>query len=306
MAVIEVKSISKTFGDKKAVDDVSFEVERERIFGLLGPNGAGKTTTLRMINHILEPDAGSILIDSRLASPETQTLIGYLPEERGLYKKMKVGEQLIYLAQLKDLSYEEARHAVRYWLNRFNAGDWFDMEIGELSKGMTQKVQFIATIAHDPMIYIFDEPFTGLDPINSELLKEIILELREEDKTIIFSTHRMEQIEQLCDDICLMNEGQAILNGNLQDIKQSYGENTVLLEFTGSHEFLDELEGVRLNNRSANFAEIRLLDGTRDQDVLHAALQHVEVQRFERVEPSLTDIFISEVGEENINPKELK
>lgn len=305
MAVIEVERVSKTFGDKKAVDNISFDVEKGRIFGLLGPNGAGKTTTLRMINHILEPDLGRIRIDGRQASPYTQTLIGYLPEERGLYKKMKVGEQLIYLAQLKDLSYDEASKAVRYWLDRFNAGDWFDMEIGELSKGMTQKVQFIATIAHDPMIYIFDEPFTGLDPINSELLKEIILELHKDHKTIIFSTHRMEQIEQLCDDICLMNEGQAILKGNLQDIKQSYGENTVLLEFSGSPEFLNQLEGVRLNNRSTNFAEIRLLDGARDQDVLHTALQHVEVQRFERVEPSLTDIFISEVGEENINPKEL-
>ncbi len=306
MAIIDVKGVSKIFGSKRAVDEVSFDVEQGRIFGLLGPNGAGKTTTLRMINYILEPDEGEIVIDGMRAGPETQKIIGYLPEERGLYKKMKVGEQLIYLAQLKDMGYDEARKAIKYWLDRFNASDWFGMEVGELSKGMTQKVQFIATIAHNPKIYIFDEPFTGLDPINSELLKEIILELRNEGKTIIFSTHRMEQIEQLCDDICLINNGKAILDGNLRDIKRSYGENTVLIEFSGTDNFLDELEGVRINNRSTNFAEIRLLDGTRDQEVLRKAMEHVEIQRFERVEPSLTDIFISEVGEENINPKELQ
>jgi ABC-2 type transport system ATP-binding protein len=306
MAIIDVEGVTKTFGDKRAVDDVSFQVHKGRIFGLLGPNGAGKTTTLRMVNYILQPDLGSITIDGMTAGPETQKIIGYLPEERGLYKKMGVGEQLVYLAQLKGMDYGKARESINYWLDRFNASDWYNMEVSELSKGMTQKVQFIATIAHDPKIYIFDEPFTGLDPINSELLKEIIIELRESGKTIIFSTHRMEQIEQLCDEICLINKGKAVLNGELRDIKRSYGENTVLLEFNGPAGFLDELEDVRLNNRSTNFAEIRLLDGASDQDILRKAMDQVEIKRFERVEPSLTDIFISEVGEENVNPNQLQ
>ena len=305
MAVIEVNGINKSFGQTQAVNDVSFDVPAGRIFGLLGPNGAGKTTAIRMINHILIPDSGSIAINDIEASPETQKMIGYMPEERGLYKKMKVGEQLMYLSQLKGLTAAEADKAIKYWLDRFQAADWYNKEINELSKGMSQKVQFIATIAHDPDIYIFDEPFSGLDPINSEMLKEIVIELRDKGKTILFSTHRMEQVEQMCDEICLFNKGQAVLKGDLRDIKKKFGKNTINIEFQGSDKFLDELDGVRINNRSANFAEIRVMDNQDMQTILRSAMQETEIYKFERVEPSLTEIFISTVGEDNINPKEL-
>lgn len=305
MSVIDVRNISKTFGTTKAVDNVSFEVSEGKIFGLLGPNGAGKTTALRLINYILVPDSGSVTINGIQASPETQQMIGYMPEERGLYKKMKVGEQLLYLAQLKGMREGEARKAIRYWLDRFEASDWLDKKVEELSKGMSQKVQFIATIAHEPDIYIFDEPFSGLDPINSEMLREIVIELREKGKTILFSTHRMEQVEQMCDEICLFNNGRGVLQGNLREIKQSFGKNTVNIEFEGDASFLDRLEKVRINNRSTNFAEIRVLGDNRMQDILRTAMNHAEIHRFERIEPSLTEIFISTVGEDNINPKEL-
>jgi ABC-2 type transport system ATP-binding protein len=305
MGVITVSSISKRFEKTQAVDDVSFEVEQGRIFGLLGPNGAGKTTTIRIINNIIMADEGSVTIQGQPASPETQKLIGYMPEERGLYKKMKVGEQLMYLAQLKGLSKSEARTNIKHWLERFDALDWIGKEISELSKGMSQKIQFIATIAHDPDIYIYDEPFSGLDPINSETLREIIIELKQKGKTILFSTHRMEQVEQMCDDICLFNNGKAVLQGNLREIKQSFGKNTVLLEFEGDPQFLDNLDNVRINNRSNNFAELRLLDGFDAHELLKTAMEHTRIHRFEYVQPSLTEIFISTVGEKNINPKEL-
>ncbi|MGM0546245.1 MAG: ABC transporter ATP-binding protein [Bacteroidota bacterium] len=305
MAVIEVQNISKSFGDTLAVDDVSFHIPKGRIFGLLGPNGAGKTTAIRIINHIIIADSGSVTINGEPVSPKTQRMIGYMPEERGLYKKMKVGEQLIYLAQLKGLDRAEAEQTTQYWLDRFEATDWYDKKVGELSKGMSQKIQFIATIAHNPDIYIFDEPFSGLDPINSEMLKEIVIELRDNGNTILFSTHRMEQVEQMCDEICLFNKGKAVLNGNLREIKQRYGKNTINIEFEGDDSFLDELQDVRINNRSNNYAEIRVLDGQSMQDILQKAMQHAEIFKFERVEPSLTEIFISTVGEDNINPNEL-
>ena len=304
MAVIQVNNIKKTFGKNKAVNDVSFDVHKGRIFGLLGPNGAGKTTTIRMINHILVQDEGTITINGEAASPVTQKMIGYMPEERGLYKKMKVGEQLMYLTQLKGMGAKEAKQAIKYWLERFEAGDWLKKEVGELSKGMSQKIQFIATIAHDPDIYIFDEPFSGLDPINSEMLKEIIIELKGKGKTILFSTHRMEQVEQMCDDICLFNKGQAVLQGGLREVKASFGKNTVNLEFEGDGSFLDTLQNVRINNRSTNFAEIRILDDQPMQGILKTAMEHAEIHKFERVEPSLNEIFISTVGEDNLTKEE--
>lgn len=306
MAIIEVKNVRKHFGKTKAVNDVSFEVNKGRIFGLLGPNGAGKTTTIRMINYILSPDSGEITINGNVASPETQKVIGYMPEERGLYKKMKVFDQLMYLTQLKGMDSKKAQEAINYWLDRFDASDWKQKEISELSKGMSQKIQFIATIAHEPDIYIFDEPFSGLDPINSETLKEIIIELRDQGKTVLFSTHRMEQVEQMCDDICLFNQGQAVLTGNLREIKASFGKNTINLEFDGDGSFLDTLEDVRINNRSTNFAEIRVLNGQNMQDILKLAMDHAEIHKFERIEPSLTEIFISTVGEDNIKKAEIQ
>jgi len=304
MATIEVENLSKTFGKTVAVDNVSFDAHRGRIFGLLGPNGAGKTTTIRMINYIIPQDSGKITIQGVRVSPKTQKMIGYMPEERGLYKKMKVGEQLMYLAQLKGLDASTAKKQIRYWLERFNASDWHSKVVGELSKGMSQKIQFISTIVHDPEIYIFDEPFSGLDPINSELLKEIIIELREKGKTILFSTHRMEQVEQMCDDICLFNNGKVVLTGNLRSIKKEFGKNTVLLEFQGDGTFLDELDDIRINNRSTNFAEIRILNGLNHQEILKKAMERAEIHKFQLVEPSLNEIFISTVGEDNIKNKE--
>ena len=298
--VIDVQNVSKHFGKATAVNQVSFGVEKGQIFGLLGPNGAGKTTTIRMINHILNPDTGHISILGEAVSPKSQERIGYLPEERGLYKKMKVFDQLMYLAQLKGLSQTAAKTAIEFWLDRFEASSWKKKEVSELSKGMSQKIQFIATVAHDPEIYIFDEPFIGLDPINSEMLKEVILEEKKRGKTILFSTHRMEQVEQMCDDICLFNQGKAVLQGNLQSIKQSFGNNTVLLDFIGDSEFLNQLEGVRINNRSTNFAEIRLLEGASPQHILEIAMKHAEIQRFEIVQPSLQDIFISTVNDTKV------
>ncbi|MDZ7757120.1 ABC transporter ATP-binding protein [Rhodohalobacter sp.] len=297
---ISVQNVSKSFGETKAVDNVSFEAEKGRIFGLLGPNGAGKTTTIRMINYITLQDNGKIFINDLPVSPKTQKMIGYMPEERGLYKKMKVGEQLMYLAQLKGMNKADAREKITYWLKRFNAYDWHSKVVGELSKGMSQKIQFISTIVHNPEIYIFDEPFSGLDPINSELLKEIIIELKEKGNTILFSTHRMEQVEQMCDDICLFNNGKVVLTGNLRQIKKDYGKNTVLLEFQGDSSFLDELDDVRINNRSTNFAEIRILNGLNPQEILKKAMQNSEIHKFQLVEPSLNEIFISTVGEDNI------
>jgi ABC-2 type transport system ATP-binding protein len=303
MPIIEVQEILKRYGNFTAVNKVSFDIEEGRIFGVLGPNGAGKTTTIRMINFITVPDEGQVLIDGQPAGPDSQRRIGYLPEERGLYKKMKVGEQLRYLARLKGMSDHDARRSLQYWLERFQADSWVKKELGELSKGQQQKIQFISTIAHDPEICIFDEPFSGLDPINSELLREVILELNQKGKTILFATHRMEQVEQMCDDICLFNEGGLLLTGPLSDIKRSFGKNTVKIEFEGDGRFIDKLSGVRINNRSANFAEIRLLDGTSEQDILHEAIKYVSLTHFEFVQPSLNEIFISTVNDANMRSK---
>lgn len=253
-----------------------------------------------MINHITVPDEGSISFDGVRINESTQQRIGYLPEERGLYKKMKVGEQLMYLTRLRGLSKDDARTSIRYWLERFEADSWIGKEVGDLSKGMQQKIQFIAAIAHNPDLYIFDEPFSGLDPINSEILKRVIIELRDKGKTILFATHRMEQVEQMCDDICLFNNGKAILSGDLRSIKQKMGRNTINLEFHGDGAFLDELESVRINNRSTNFAEIRLLVGTDPQDVLRKALNSTNVLKFELVQPTLNEIFIETVGSDNL------
>lgn len=306
MSVIKVEGVTKAFGKNMAVNNVSFEVEKGKIFGLLGPNGAGKTTTIRMINNILIQDFGKITINDVPASPATQKMIGYMPEERGLYKKMKVGEQLLYLSELKGMKTSDAKKSIDFWLDRFGASEWKKKEVGELSKGMSQKIQFIATIAHDPDIYIFDEPFSGLDPINSETLKEVIIDLKNQNKTILFSTHRMEQVEQMCDDICLFNNGKAVLKGGLREIKASFGKNTINIEFDGDASFLDKLSEVRINNRSTNFAEIRVLDDQPVQEILKTAMNHAQIHKFERIEPSLNEIFISTVGEDNIkNTSEL-
>ncbi len=308
MSVLAVDHVTKRYGSFVAVDGVSFEVEPGRIFGVLGPNGAGKTSTIRMITYITTPDEGRITFGGQTVGPETQLGMGYLPEERGLYRKMKVGEQLLYLAQLKGLSKAEASAAVRRWLDRFGTADWFGKRVDELSKGMQQKVQFIATILHDPQLLIFDEPFSGLDPINAALLKDIILELREAGRTILFASHRMEQVEQLCDDIFLIANGREVLHGSLRDIKRSFGKNTVTIEFSGGDGFLDRLEAdgaIRLRSRSSGHAEFRLLDGTTARHVLETALPSLdEVYRFELNEPPLSEIFVMAVNGQTPEPLE--
>ncbi|MDI6400425.1 ATP-binding cassette domain-containing protein [Balneolaceae bacterium ANBcel3] len=295
-SVVSFENVSKRFGKQYAVDGVSFEVQEGRIFGLLGPNGAGKTTSIRMLTNILVPDEGVVRLGGEVVSPETQRHIGYLPEERGLYKKMKVKEQLIYFSRLKGLSRSDSAKSISYWLDRFGAKEWAEKEVSELSKGMQQKIQFIATIAHDPMCLIFDEPFSGLDPINSELLKDIILELRSTGKTIFFATHRMEQVEQLCDDIALFNHGKLVLSGEVSKVKAAFGKNTLKIRFKGSPDFLNQLEHVRIASKSQHSAEIVLKDGADDQKILRHALDSVHVHSFELIEPSVQEIFIDTIS----------
>lgn len=301
MAHLEVSSVTKRYGDTMAVDDVSFSAEPGRILGLLGPNGAGKTTTIRMITYIAVPDVGSVHYDGREVGPWSQQRMGYLPEESGLYDRLQVKEQLVYLGTLKGLSEPRASDRADYWLDRFDATDWADMKTEELSKGMQQKIQFIATLLHDPSLLIFDEPFSGLDPINAELLRDIILELRRDDRTILFASHRMEQVEQLCDDICLMANGEVVLGGSLREVKEQFGQNTLVLEFDGPDAFIDELENagrVRVNTRSAHRAELTLADDTDARTILDIALDRTdELYRYERVAPPLNEIFVEVVGE---------
>ena len=297
MPHLEVHNVTKSYNSVKAVDGVSFSAEPGRIFGLLGPNGAGKTSTIRMITYITIPDSGHIHFDGEVVGAKSQERMGYLPEERGLYKKMKVKDQLIYLAQLKGMSAKDATKTISYWLERFDAGTWGDKKVTELSKGMQQKVQFISTIAHDPSLLIFDEPFSGLDPINSDLLQEVILELKQKGKTILFASHRMEQVEQMCDEICLVNHGKSILSGNLREIKKSYGRNTMVVEFSGDESFVDvwRQRGLKISALSNNHVEVTLQPGIEPRDLLNEAMSSVELFKYELVEPSLNEIFISEV-----------
>jgi ABC-2 type transport system ATP-binding protein len=301
MSHLSVENVTKRYGDTVAVDDVSFEATPGRILGLLGPNGAGKTSTIRMITYIMVPDAGTVRYDGERVGPWSQQRMGYLPEERGLYKRLRVKEQLVYLGTLKGLSQAEAADRADHWLDRFDATGWADLKTEELSKGMQQKVQFIATLLHDPSLLIFDEPFSGLDPINAELLRDIILELRRDDRTILFASHRMEQVEQLCDDICLMAQGDVVLRGELREIKEQFGKNTLVLEFDGDDTFIDELVDagrVRINTRSAHRAELSLADGTSARAVLDLALDRTDdLYRYERVAPPLNEIFVEVVGE---------
>lgn len=295
MSVVELKNVTKRFDQFVAVRDLSFEVRQGTIFGLLGPNGAGKTTTIRMIVNIFAPDEGDVLVMGKHVSPELQARIGYLPEERGLYKKMKIGEQLIFFAQLKGLSSADASVRVDQWLERLELSDWKNKKPTDLSKGMQQKVQFIASIIHDPDVMILDEPFSGLDPVSVNLLKGVILDLKERGKTVIFSTHQMEQVEQMCDDICLINHATRVLSGGLKEVKRRYGRNTVILDYEGPDSFLgDDL--IKRHARFPNYSEILLNDGADAQEVLRRALASgARVNRFELVEPSLNEIFIETV-----------
>ncbi len=301
MNIVELKNVTKRFDEFVAVNDLSFAVRQGTIFGFLGPNGAGKTTSIRMIVNITAPDEGEIKVLGEHVSPDIQQRLGYLPEERGLYKKMKVGEQLVFFANLKGIPSQEAEKRIVYWLERLGLSDWKNKTPVEMSKGMQQKVQLISTIIHDPEFLIFDEPFSGLDPVSTEELKKIILEMKEQGKTIIFSTHQMEQVEQMCDDICLINRSKKVLGGSLKDVKKSFGKNTVIFDYEGDGNFLtDDL--IKRQNRYANYSELLLNDGADAQEILHRAVTAgVRVNRFELVEPSLNDIFIECVKKTNGN-----
>lgn len=298
MDAVVLQNVTKRFDSIVAVRDLSLRVRQGAVFGLLGPNGAGKTTTLRMIMRILLPDEGTVEVFGEPASDRTQDLIGYLPEERGLYPRMKVREVLVFLARLKGLSEKEASRRIRLWLERLDLAPWAEKRVNNLSKGMQQKAQFIATVVHKPSLLILDEPFTGLDPVNAGLIKDLMLELREQGSTIILSTHRMEQVEMMCDSICLINKGQSILDGDLRAIKQSFGKNTLRIEYSGDGEFLNQPALIENLNRFGAVVEAKLRPGADPQEILSLAVARgVRIARFELVEPPLNDIFIQKVSE---------
>ncbi len=290
--------VNKSFGDFTAVSDLSLAVKPGRVFGLIGPNGAGKTTTIRMIVNITIPDSGRIELLGQPMTTALQDRIGYLPEERGLYKKMKVGEQLRFFAELKDVSGKEADERIDKWLRKLQLQDWKDKRTKELSKGMQQKVQFITAVIHDPDLLILDEPFSGLDPVNVEVLKETILELRSANKTIILSTHQMEIAEKLCDDVCMINRSRKVLDGRLREIRRSFSRNAVALRFEGSDGILNDPELVASIRPVDEEFEALLAPGANPQLLLKRLVDAgVAVSKFELVEPSLHDIFIEKVRE---------
>jgi len=295
-AVLEVSSISKSFNSTRAVDALSFAVNPGSIYGLLGPNGAGKTTTIRMLLDIILPDSGTVRMFGRPFDRSMLQRIGYLPEERGLYKKMKVAEMLVFLGLLHGLNQTEARRRVKQWLERMEMSSWGEKKIEELSKGMQQKVQFVGTLLHDPEIIVLDEPFAGLDPVNVAMLKDVMLEMKERGKTIIFSTHQMEQVEQLCEAICLVNRGRSVLQGNLREIRHSFGRNTIAAEVEGDWRFIEGLRGVSEVVDRGNKIAIKLLPDADPQAVLAALVGRVRVNRFEVADASLEQIFIASVG----------
>jgi len=294
---VTLDGVTKRFNSVTAVSNLSLQVNQGAIYGLLGPNGAGKTTTLRMILRILVPDEGSIRILGQPLSDRTQDLIGYLPEERGLYPRMKLREVLVFLACLKRLSAAEAERRCQAWLERLELGQWAERKVIDLSKVMQQKAQFIAAVIHRPPLLILDEPFAGLDPINAALIKDLMLELRDEGATLILSTHRMEQVEMMCDGICLINRGRSVLAGNLREIKKAYGKNTVRIEYEGPGDFLDQPAVVAQLNHFGAAVDVKLRPGADPQEILRAAIQRgVRIHRFELMEPPLNDIFIEKVS----------
>lgn len=302
MSFLEARGVVKKYANHLALDHVSMSVPAKSIYGLLGPNGAGKTTLIRIINQITGPDEGEILFDGKPLKGSDVERIGYLPEERGLYKKMKVGELAIYLARLKGLSRNDALKKLKYWFEKFEIQTWWDKKVEELSKGMQQKVQFIVTILHNPTLLIFDEPFSGFDPINAQLLKEEILNLKKEGATIIFSTHNMGSVEELCDYITLINNGKSILDGPVADIRQRYRENLVRLDFAGDAVHLQTvltqshqvIEVSPLNGHHS--ALIKLTEGTAVNQLLALAISHCEVHGCQEILPSMNDVFIQVVN----------
>ena len=303
MGLIQCTNVSKSFGEKVALDHVSVDIPKGKIFGLLGPNGAGKTTLIRIINRITIPNEGSILFDGRPITQEDVEKIGYLPEERGLYRKMKVGEQAMYFAQLKGMSAREAAAELKKWFIRFGIESWWNKKVEELSKGMAQKVQFITTVVHKPSLLILDEPFSGFDPVNAQIIREEILRLKEEGATIILSTHNMESVEELCDNIALINKSHVVITGGVDEIRHKYGNNNVELVYTGSAA-LQSVEGVfRVlsdNDESGRHtAVLEIADGGTSNAVLAEILkQDLAVNSSKELVPRMNDIFIKLVTEE--------
>jgi ABC-2 type transport system ATP-binding protein len=303
-SILDVRNLSKNYSNHKALDDVSLTVPKGVIYGLLGPNGAGKTSLIRIVNQITRPDSGTVLFNGEPLSEKNIYEIGYLPEERGLYKKMKVGEQLLYLARLKGLSKDQAMDKLRYWFEKFDIKTWWEKNVEDLSKGMQQKIQFVATVLHQPKLIILDEPFSGFDPINANLIKDEILELKENGSTVIFSTHRMESVEELCDYIALINKSKKVLEGKKSEIKELYKSNTFTLEYKGDlgGEFknfiIENTSFDALNNRK--FATLKAVDSSINANsILSEILPNIEIKAFKEDVASMNDIFITAVKSSN-------
>lgn len=299
--LLSVRGVSKQFAAHKALENVSIEVPRGRIFGLLGPNGAGKTTLIRIINHITLPDTGEVLFDGKPLSQEDVAQIGYLPEERGLYRKMKVGEQALYLAQLKGLSRHEAKKRLEVWFEKFQIMPWWNKKLEELSKGMQQKIQFIITVLHEPKLLIFDEPFSGFDPLNAELLKQEMLQLRDRGATIIFSTHNMASVEEVCDDIALIHRSQVRLQGNVQDIREQYRTGEFSLTTTSGQltEQPDQFVILEQGQQGAlTTYRLKKQDSITNSALVQRLANEVEIRSFSEILPTMNDIFLRTVGDD--------
>ncbi len=293
MTVLDVKNIRKSFAEVHAVKDVSFSIETDKIYGLLGPNGAGKTTTIRMIMNIIMPDRGRISIFNQSMNDALKSKIGYLPEERGVYPKMKLLDFLKFLGELHDMPVHQAKSQAEYWLKRFDLLPMAESKVQELSKGNQQKVQLIGSFLHDPELLILDEPFSGLDPVNVDLVKEIILEFKKQGKAIILSTHMMDAAEKICDHVIMIDKGRKVLDGALDDIQQEYGHNSVQLEYGGDGEVIKQLPFIEEFNDFGNFIEVRLKDGYKVNDLLKVVLDQIEIFKVETRRSTLHEIFIN-------------
>ena len=296
MNIVQVENISKHFGEFKAVDNVSFNIEKGSVYGLLGPNGAGKTTTIRMVMDIIAPDSGKITFSGNQQSGDYADQIGYLPEERGLYRKMKVKDVILFMAELRGMNRADTFNEIDRWLQKMDLTEWKDKKIEELSKGMAQKIQFIATVIHKPGLIILDEPFSGLDPINMTLLKDLMLELNADGATIIFSTHIMEQAEKLCERICLVNTGKIVLEGDLSEIKKSFGRSSVEIEYSGNVDLIKNSQFVERCNDFGRYVEVKLRAPEHYSALLRELVEaSVDITRFELMEPTLHEIFVQSV-----------
>ena len=296
MNILEIKHVIKEYENKKALNSISLNVNEGRIFGLLGPNGAGKTTLIRIINQITAPDKGEIFFCSERFKREHIQNIGYLPEERGLYKSMKVGEQCLYLAQLKGLSKNEAKQKIHHWFKKLDMLDWLNKKVEELSKGMAQKVQFVSTVLHQPKLIILDEPFTGFDPINSEIIKNEIIKLKESGSTIILSTHRMESVEEMCDDIALLNSGQCILEGSVNEIKNNFKEHIFEVKFEGTIQ--NEIQHFDTLMIESGYGIFKAKNKENTHTLIKQVVEQVNVTSFNEKLPTINDVFIQSVNNE--------